>query len=235
MNKILLYIFALPVGLLLSSILPMIYGNILDHFMTFESISNILKSYIIPVSSGSILTAAIVLIVPDYKKIFGYASVVLTIVIIFVFLEWTLFYGFYLLGQIFGLLFLIKEGYSEIDNIEKGNFKDIIKTKQFQYTEYETDKVYIQEKSDLDVLAEIPDDVVETPQVVNNDTPKEPIGELTDDEFIDAILNDYFTDGRLADIATKLSNNEKLSNREQKIARKFKDSLNDDYEVSTGR
>jgi hypothetical protein len=235
MNKNLLYIFALPLGLLLSSILPMIYGIILEHFIPFESLSNILKSYMIPVSSGSILTAAIVLIVPDYKKIFGYASVVLTIVIIFVFLEWTLFYGFYLLGQIFGLLFLIKERYSEIDNIEKGNFKDIIKTKQFQYTEYEKDKGYIQEKSDLDVLAEIPDDVVESPQVENNDTLKDPIGELTDDEFIDAILNDYVTDGRLADIATKLSINEKLSNREQKIARKYKDSLNDDYEVNTGR
>jgi hypothetical protein len=235
MKKILLFIVALPLGLLLSSILPMIYGIILDHYIPFESLSNILKSYIIPVSSGSILTAAIVLIVPDYKKIFGYASVVLTIVIIFVFLEWTLFYGFYLLGQIFGLLFLIKERYSEIDNIEKGNFKDIIKIKQFQYTEYERDKGYIQEKSDLDVLAEIPDDVVETSQVENNDTLKDPIGELTDDEFIDAILNDYVTDVRLADIATKLSINEKLSNREQKIARKYKDSLNDDYEVNTGR
>lgn len=114
MKKIFLYILAIPIGLLLSSILPVIYGNILEHFIPFESISNLLKSYIIPVSSGSILTGTIIFIVPNYKKIFGIGSVFLTIILVFVFLEWSLYYFIYLLGQIFALFLLIKEGHCEI-------------------------------------------------------------------------------------------------------------------------
>jgi hypothetical protein len=115
MKKTLLYIIALPLGVLLSSILPMIYSNILDHFIPFEFLSKLLKSYIIPVSSGSILTGTIIFIVPDYKKIFGCGSVFLTIILVFVFLEWSLYYVIYLLGQILALFLLIKDGYCEID------------------------------------------------------------------------------------------------------------------------
>jgi N12 class adenine-specific DNA methylase len=59
----------------------------------------------------------------------------------------------------------------------------------------------------------------------NDDTSKQPIGELTNDEFLEAIQNDNVSDERLTDIATKLSNNEKLSNREQKIADKNKTAI----------
>jgi hypothetical protein len=115
MKKILLYIIALPLGVLLSSILPMIYSNILDHFIPFEFLSKLLKSYIIPVTSGSILTGTIIFIVPDYKKIFGFGSVFLTILSVFVFLEWSSYNVIYLLGQIFALFLLRNEGYCKID------------------------------------------------------------------------------------------------------------------------
>ena len=112
--------------------------------------------------------------------------------------------------------------------------RSIYKDKRYETDEAENvNESYHQEISDLELLAEL--DNVETAPVANNNCPNEQIGELTDDEFIDAILNDYVTDVRLVDIATKLRNNEKLSNREQKIARKYKESLNDDYEGNTGR
>lgn len=117
MKKVLLYVFALPIGILLSSILPVIYGNILEHFIPFELISNVLKSYLIPFFSGSILIGSTMFIVPDYKKIIGFVNVILTVILIFIFLEWTVYYFLYLLGNIFAFLIFINSDLIENENI----------------------------------------------------------------------------------------------------------------------
>lgn len=116
----------------------------------------------------------------------------------------------------------------------KEHISDLNKQIEQKKSELESKKNAPQEKSDSDILDEsYQEEVVETaPSEPEAETESvetaqvEPIGELTNDEFLEAIDNDNVSEERLTDIATKLSNNEKLSNREQKIAEKNKEVIN---------
>jgi len=128
----------------------------------------------------------------------------------------------------------MREGDSKFDSKEyygNGlNKEDVLRVTNkdgnviYEATSPAEDVVEQQEQTDEELLNDL-DGTNDDTSTQNDDTSKEPLGELTNDEFLEAIQNDNVSDERLTDIATKLSNNEKLSNREQKIATKYKDNV----------
>lgn len=80
MKKILLYIFAIPIGLTASIILPAIFSKIFDYFIPFENVNDFLDKYLITILSGWIAVGITFLIAPS-KKIF-FAGIMLLLNII---------------------------------------------------------------------------------------------------------------------------------------------------------
>lgn len=71
MKKIILYIIAIPVGLLASMVLPKIFEFVLDVFIPFEVINDFLDNYLMKFLSGWIAVGIPVLIAPSKKKLYG--------------------------------------------------------------------------------------------------------------------------------------------------------------------
>lgn len=71
MKKTILYIIAIPVGLLASMVLPKIFEFVLDVFIPFEVINDFLDNYLMKFLSGWIAVGIPVLIAPSKKILYG--------------------------------------------------------------------------------------------------------------------------------------------------------------------
>lgn len=79
MKKILLYIFAIPIGLLASIILSAIYSNVLKYFIPFESISSFLEKYLITILCGWIAVGVTAICAPSKRILFAGIMVALNV------------------------------------------------------------------------------------------------------------------------------------------------------------
>lgn len=79
MKKILLYIFAIPIGIIASVVLPALYSNILKRFIPFDSINYFLENYFLTFASGWIAIGVTALIAPSKKILFGGIALALNV------------------------------------------------------------------------------------------------------------------------------------------------------------
>ena len=80
MKRTLLYVFAIPIGLLASIILPAIFSKIFDVFIPFESVNNFIDKYIITILCGWIAVGITALVAPSKKSLFAGIMLFLNII-----------------------------------------------------------------------------------------------------------------------------------------------------------
>ena len=80
MKKTLLYIIAIPIGLVASILLPAFFSRIFQLFIPFEGITEFLDNYFLSFIGGWIAVGITALIVPQHKIIFGVIMLVLNII-----------------------------------------------------------------------------------------------------------------------------------------------------------
>ncbi|WP_024479275.1 hypothetical protein [Cellulophaga baltica] len=80
MKKILLYVIAIPVGLIASMLLPAFISKIFDWFIPFDGINMFLDNYFLKFIGGWIVVGFTAMIVPKYKLIFGTVMLMLNFV-----------------------------------------------------------------------------------------------------------------------------------------------------------
>ncbi|SUX48515.1 hypothetical protein [Chryseobacterium indoltheticum] len=80
MKKTLLYIFAIPLGLIASIILPAIFSKVLIFFIPFESVNNFVDKYVITILCGWIAVGITALIAPSRKILFSGLMLILNII-----------------------------------------------------------------------------------------------------------------------------------------------------------
>jgi hypothetical protein len=98
MKKIILYVIAIPVGLIASMLLPAFFSKIFDWFIPFDGINDFLDNYFLKFIGGWIAVGITAMIVPKYKILFG------TIMLIFNIIA---SYYMYSQGDDFNYLFVI--------------------------------------------------------------------------------------------------------------------------------
>ena len=74
------YIFAIPIGVILSIILPMWFMFVLKSFMVFDFIIHFMDDYLVSVFTGWIAVGATIIIVPKRKFIFGIIQIILSFI-----------------------------------------------------------------------------------------------------------------------------------------------------------
>ena len=79
MKNILLYIIAIPVGLIASIIIPSLLEYIIIYFIPFETLVIFLQLWFLKLVAGSLTTVIPTLIVPNRKKLFFYATLALAL------------------------------------------------------------------------------------------------------------------------------------------------------------
>lgn len=102
------YVFAIPLGLIASVILPAIFYKILSFFIPFENVNNFIDKYILTILCGWIAVGITALIVPAKKILFGSIMLALNIISTI----WMYFKGddlnyLFIIGGFFSLLFVI--------------------------------------------------------------------------------------------------------------------------------
>tara|TARA_R110002153_G_C13330970_1_gene498007 strand:+ start:8736 stop:9305 length:570 start_codon:yes stop_codon:yes gene_type:complete len=80
MKNTLRYIFAIPIGAILSIILPMWFIFLLESFMVFDFIIHFIDDYLINVFTGWLAVGFTIIIVPKKKKLFGIIQIVLSFI-----------------------------------------------------------------------------------------------------------------------------------------------------------
>jgi hypothetical protein len=80
MKKILLYIIAIPVGLIASMLLPAFFSKVFDWFIPFDGITEFLDNYLLKFIGGWIAVGITAMIVPKYKIIFGIIMLILNVI-----------------------------------------------------------------------------------------------------------------------------------------------------------
>lgn len=71
MKKILLYIFAIPLGIISAAILPIIYSHVLSYFIPFQFVDSFLQKYLIPFLGGWIAVAVTAVCAPSKRLLFA--------------------------------------------------------------------------------------------------------------------------------------------------------------------
>jgi hypothetical protein len=110
MKKTLLYIFAIPVGLIASMVLPNIFEKILDLFIPFEGINNFIDNYLMKIMSGWIAVGITVLIAPSKKILYGIIMLLLNILAsIYMYTIGDKFNYLFIIGGVLAFVFAIME------------------------------------------------------------------------------------------------------------------------------
>ncbi|MCG2459460.1 hypothetical protein K8352_01720 [Flavobacteriaceae bacterium F89] len=99
MKKVLLFIIAIPIGLIASMILPNLFSKIFTIFIPFDSITNFLDIYFMKFISGWIAVGITVIIVPSHKILFGLIMLGLNLL--------SAYYMFISIGDEFNYLFVV--------------------------------------------------------------------------------------------------------------------------------
>ncbi len=108
MKKTLLYIIAIPLALIASSILPNYFLKILDYFIPFDVIIDFFDKYLMNVFSGYIAVAFTVLIAPAKKILLGSITLLLNIIaIIYVYTQGAEFNYLFAIGGVLALIIMI--------------------------------------------------------------------------------------------------------------------------------
>ena len=98
MKNTLRYIFAIPLAIIISMILPVWFMFIFNKFIPFEFITQFFENYLIKLLTGWITVGFTIIIVPKRKILFGFIQVTLNLI--------TAIY-LYKIGNNFNYLFLI--------------------------------------------------------------------------------------------------------------------------------
>ena len=110
MKKNLLYIIAIPIGLIASMVLPKIFETILDLFIPFDTINNFIDNYIMKIISGWIAIGVTALIAPSKKILFGIIMLLLNIVAtIYLYSNGAELNYLFIIGGILAFVFVIME------------------------------------------------------------------------------------------------------------------------------
>jgi hypothetical protein len=110
MKKTVLYIIAIPIGLIASMVLPKIFETILDFFIPFEGINNFIDNYIMKIFSGWIAVGVTVLVAPSKKILLGIVMLLLNIVAtIYMYTKGDEFNYLFIIGGILAFIFAIME------------------------------------------------------------------------------------------------------------------------------
>lgn len=107
-KKILLYIIAIPAGLIASTILPSIFSKILNFFIPFRTITDFLDLYFLKFISGWIAVGIAGLVAPSHRILF--ASIMLGLNLLAAFYMYSLgdeFNYLFVLGGIAPLVLLV--------------------------------------------------------------------------------------------------------------------------------
>ena len=121
MKKSILYIIAIPIGIIASMVLPKIFETILDRFIPFEGINNFFDNHIMKIFSGWIVVSVTALVAPSKKILFGVIVLLLnTVATIYMHTKGDELNYLFIIGGILALIFTIvansngKEKVSEI-------------------------------------------------------------------------------------------------------------------------
>lgn len=108
MKKILLFVVAIPLGLIASAVLPAIFSKILEMFMPFEAFTIFANDYLMVVLSGWIAVGITSFVVPSYKILFGSLMLGLSLIAsTYMYYLGDEFNYLFLVGGILGLLLVI--------------------------------------------------------------------------------------------------------------------------------
>ncbi len=110
MKKAVLYILAIPVGLIASMVLPKIFETILDIFIPFEGINNFIDNHIMKIISGWIAVGVTVLMVPSKKVLFGIIMLELNLLAaVYMYQKGDEFNYLFIIGGILAFIFTLLE------------------------------------------------------------------------------------------------------------------------------
>ena len=113
MKRVLLYIFAIPIGLIASFILPTIFSKIFDYFIPFDAINNFLDTYLITALAGWIAVGISALVAPSKRILFASIMLILNIIAtVYMFQKGDNFNYMFIIG---GILALILITYGELN------------------------------------------------------------------------------------------------------------------------
>lgn len=108
MKRILLYIFAIPIGLIASLILPTIFSKIFDLFIPFDAINNFLDTYLITALAGWMAVGISALVAPSKKILFASVMLILNIIAsVYMFQKGDSFNYMFIIGGILALILII--------------------------------------------------------------------------------------------------------------------------------
>lgn len=118
MKKTLLYIIAIPVGLIASMVLPKIFETMLDLFIAFDTINNFIDNYIMKIISGWIAVGVAALIAPSKKILFGIIMLLLNIVAtIYMYTKGAELNYLFIIGGILAFVFVIMENSNKVKEL----------------------------------------------------------------------------------------------------------------------
>ena len=108
MKRVLLYIFAIPIGLTASLILPTIFSKIFDYFMPFDAINKFFDTYLITALAGWISVGVSAFVAPSKKILFACIMLILNIVAsIYMFQKGDSFNYIFIIGGLLALILII--------------------------------------------------------------------------------------------------------------------------------
>jgi hypothetical protein len=118
MKKILLYVIAIPVGLIASMLLPALFSKIFEWFIFFDVIREFLDNYFLKFISGWIAVGVTASIVPNFKITFGVIMLVFSIIAsYYMFSKGDAFNYLFVIGGIVALI-LVGTVYSKLNEDE---------------------------------------------------------------------------------------------------------------------
>lgn len=107
MKKNLLYIGAIPIGLVASMVLPKIFEIVLNLFIPFDVINNFIDNYIMKILSGWIAVGMTMFIAPSRKKIFGIIMLLMNVAaIVYTYSKGAQFNYLFIIGGILAFIFV---------------------------------------------------------------------------------------------------------------------------------
>jgi|AntRauMFilla1563_2_1112583.scaffolds.fasta_scaffold00368_2 hypothetical protein len=118
MKKILLYVIAIPVGLIASMLLPAYFSKVFEWFIFFDVIREFLDNYFLKFIGGWIAVGVTALIVPKFKITFGVIMLVFSIIAsYYMFSKGDVFNYLFVIGGIVALI-LVGTVYSKLNEDE---------------------------------------------------------------------------------------------------------------------
>jgi len=127
MKKTLLYIFAIPIGLIASAVLPKIFSFIINIFIPFDGVIHVIDNYILKSLSGWIAVGITAMMVPSYKILYGLIMFGLCIIAtLYMYYQGDRFNYLFLIGGILALIILIINNTNNMFNKENDKNSDEI-------------------------------------------------------------------------------------------------------------